>query len=83
MAGSFGFEARKYAVSVAAAERVMLPRVRQAEEGTMVLADGFSCREQIEQGSSCTSRHLAEIIADALGVDVDAALTTDLSGYAA
>ena len=47
MAGSFGFEASHYDVSVAVGERVLLPAVRQAEDDTLIIADGFSCREQI------------------------------------
>ncbi len=66
MAGSFGFEADKYEISQAAGERVLLPRVRQAGADTLILADGFSCREQIEQGTGRRTRHLAEVIAGAL-----------------
>ena len=51
MAGSFGFEAEKYEVSMAVGERVLLPQVRAAAKQTLILANGFSCREQIEQGS--------------------------------
>lgn len=63
MAGSFGFEREKYDISMKAAERVMLPRVRAAERDCLVIADGFSCREQIEQGSGRRTEHLAEVIA--------------------
>src|SRR5262249_28890410 len=49
MAGSFGFERDKYDVSVAAAERVLLPAIRAAPAASIILANGFSCREQIEQ----------------------------------
>lgn len=66
MAGSFGFEAEKYDVSLAAAERVLLPRLRAAAPETLVLADGFSCREQIEQGSGRDTLHIAEILARAM-----------------
>jgi Fe-S oxidoreductase len=66
MAGAFGFESAKYDVSMAAAERVLLPAVRQAPEATLILADGFSCREQIEQGSSRKALHIAELIASGL-----------------
>ena len=47
MAGSFGFEAEKYEVSIGAGERVLLPAVREAGQDTLIIADGFSCREQI------------------------------------
>ena len=66
MAGSFGFERAKFALSMQAAERVMLPKVRAADRDCLVLADGFSCREQIEQGSGRKTRHLAELVAEAL-----------------
>ncbi|MDX1532351.1 MAG: heterodisulfide reductase-related iron-sulfur binding cluster, partial [Rhodothermales bacterium] len=49
MAGPFGFEREHYDVSVACAERVLLPAVRARDAGTMVVTDGFSCREQIVQ----------------------------------
>ena len=58
MAGSFGFESDKYDVSVACGERVLLPAVRRANKDTLVIADGFSCREQIQQHNL----HLAEVI---------------------
>ena len=64
MAGSFGFESGKYDVSMKAGERVLLPRVRAADRDCLVLADGFSCREQIEQGAGRKTHHLAEIIAE-------------------
>jgi len=67
LAGNFGFEAGHYAVSRAAGERVLLPRVRQADPATAVLADGFSCRTQIEQGDTGrTAVHLAELLASGL-----------------
>jgi hypothetical protein len=53
-------------VSVAAGERVILPEVRDAHRDTIVLADGFSCRSQIEQGTSRQALHLAEVLALAL-----------------
>src|SRR6185437_15545415 len=52
MAGSFGFEAgERYEVSQKCGERVLLPAVRQAAASTLVIADGFSFREQIRQGT--------------------------------
>jgi FAD/FMN-containing dehydrogenase/Fe-S oxidoreductase len=63
MAGSFGFEAGdRYEVSRACGERVLLPRVRAADASTLVLADGFSCRTQVEQGTGRRPLHLAEAI---------------------
>jgi Fe-S oxidoreductase len=62
MAGSFGFESDKYKVSLDIGERVVLPQVRQATADTLVVADGFSCREQIAQGTKRQALHLAEVI---------------------
>ncbi len=61
MAGSFGFETKKYEVSMTAAERVLLPAVRAAAQESIILANGFSCREQIEQGSGRNTTHIAEL----------------------
>jgi FAD/FMN-containing dehydrogenase/Fe-S oxidoreductase len=66
MAGSFGFNADKYEVSMRVGERVLLPRVRELDAGSEVLTDGFSCREQIEQGTSRTPLHLAQLIQRAI-----------------
>ena len=63
MAGPFGFEKDKYEVSQALAERVLLPAVREAKAGTIVIADGFSCREQVAQNSTTRALHLAEVLA--------------------
>jgi FAD/FMN-containing dehydrogenase/Fe-S oxidoreductase len=62
MAGSFGFESDKYDVSVAIGERKLLPAVRQAPVSTMIIADGFSCREQIAQQTNRQALHLAEVM---------------------
>lgn len=66
MAGAFGFEAAKYEVSMRAAERVLLPQVRAAPEATVILANGFSCREQIEQGAGRKTLHVAELLTRAV-----------------
>jgi Fe-S oxidoreductase len=50
MAGSFGFEQGHYEVSMACGERALLPKVRSAARDALLVADGFSCRTQIEQG---------------------------------
>jgi hypothetical protein len=64
MAGSFGYETgERYHVSMAAGERVILPQVRAAADSTIVLADGFSCRAQIDQGSGRQALHLAQVLA--------------------
>jgi Fe-S oxidoreductase len=63
MAGSFGFErGAPYEVSRAAGERGILPAVRAAPRDALVLADGFSCREQIAQGTDRRGLHLAEVL---------------------
>ncbi|HEU5348156.1 MAG TPA: FAD-binding and (Fe-S)-binding domain-containing protein [Ktedonobacterales bacterium] len=62
MAGAFGFEADHYDVSIACGERVLLPTVRNAPKDTLIVADGFSCREQIEQTTDRRALHLAEVL---------------------
>jgi Fe-S oxidoreductase len=66
LAGNFGFERDHYDVSKAVGERSLLPAVRSLPESTNVLADGFSCRTQIAQGTPRRARHLAELLADAI-----------------
>jgi FAD/FMN-containing dehydrogenase/Fe-S oxidoreductase len=66
MAGSFGFEAEKYEVSLAIGELELLPAIRQASPDCLIVADGFSCREQIEQCAGRRTLHLAEVIQMAL-----------------
>jgi Fe-S oxidoreductase len=62
MAGAFGFARENYAISQALGERVLLPAVRQASPETLVVSDGFSCREQIRQATGRRAIHLAEAI---------------------
>lgn len=66
LAGNFGFEKGHWEVSVACAEEQLLPAVREAGPGTELLADGFSCRTQLDQLAGRRARHLAEVIAEAL-----------------
>ncbi|MFF5258158.1 FAD-binding and (Fe-S)-binding domain-containing protein [Actinomadura viridis] len=66
LAGNFGFERGHYDVSVGAAELALWPAVRDAGEETRVLADGFSCRTQIEAGTAARPVHLAELLAEVL-----------------
>src|SRR5207247_5638583 len=66
MAGSFGFEAEKYEVSVKVGELVLLPAVRKASPETLIIADGFSCREQLEQLTTRHALHLADVMQMAL-----------------
>jgi Fe-S oxidoreductase len=62
MAGPFGFEKDKYAVSQAVGERVLLPAVRNTPESALIVSDGFSCREQILQSTGRRAIHLAEAL---------------------
>jgi FAD/FMN-containing dehydrogenase/Fe-S oxidoreductase len=62
MAGSFGFEREKYEISAAIGELELLPAVRQAPADWLIIADGFSCREQIAQGTGRHALHLAEVL---------------------
>ncbi|MFF1721856.1 FAD-binding and (Fe-S)-binding domain-containing protein [Streptomyces sviceus] len=66
LAGNFGFEKGHFEVSRACAEEQLLPSVRQVPEDAVVLADGFSCRTQLEQLAGVRGRHLAEVLAEAL-----------------
>ncbi|HEY8965495.1 MAG TPA: hypothetical protein VIM58_03570, partial [Candidatus Methylacidiphilales bacterium] len=63
MAGSFGYEAgEKYEVSMKTGELALLPQVRKTPDDVLLLADGFSCREQIRQATGRKPLHLAELI---------------------
>ena len=62
MAGSFGFEKHKYDVAMKCGERVLLPAVRKAAPETLIVADGFSCHEQIKQATGRDAVHLAQVI---------------------
>ncbi|MER6025136.1 FAD-binding and (Fe-S)-binding domain-containing protein [Streptomyces sp. NPDC001851] len=66
LAGNFGFEEGHFEVSRACAEEQLLPAVREAAEQTVILADGFSCRTQLEQLAGVRGLHLAEVLAQAL-----------------
>jgi len=62
MAGSFGFERGHYDISLKVGELVLLPAVRDASNDTLIVADGFSCREQIAQATNRRALHLAEVL---------------------
>jgi FAD/FMN-containing dehydrogenase/Fe-S oxidoreductase len=66
LAGNFGFEAGHYDVSIACADRVLVPAVRNASQDCIVMADGFSCRTQIGETTSRRALHLAEVLAMAI-----------------
>ena len=67
MAGSFGFDADKYDVSMAIGERVLLPAARTAAAETLIVTNGYSCREQIAQGAARKALHIAQVLQRAIG----------------
>ena len=62
LAGSFGFETGHYDVSMSCGEQGLLPAVRELEDETLVIANGFSCKTQIEHGTNRRALHIAEVI---------------------
>jgi len=70
MAGSFGYEARHYEISMQMAELSLLPRVRNSPDA-IIVADGSSCRHQIQDGAQRTAIHLARLL-DRLSVPAQA-----------
>ncbi|HET7896534.1 MAG TPA: heterodisulfide reductase-related iron-sulfur binding cluster, partial [Flavisolibacter sp.] len=63
MAGYFGYEkGSHYDVSIKAGEQLLLPKVREADADTVIVTDGFSCREQIEQETDRKGLHLAQVL---------------------
>jgi len=62
MAGAFGFERDKYSISMAIGELELFPALRSAGAEELIIADGFSCREQIRQASGRPTLHLAEVL---------------------
>ncbi len=69
MAGAFGYEKSHYGVSVACAERVILPRTRAVSDDTLIVADGFSCRSQLAQLGPREPMHIAQLARLALRPD--------------
>jgi Fe-S oxidoreductase len=80
MAGSFGFEREKYDVSMAIGELELLPAVRKAPRDWLIIADGFSCREQIAQGTFRHALHLAEVLQMAMKEDPDHSRHPEFTG---
>ena len=62
MAGAFGYEADHYDVSMRMAEMDLLPAVREADGDTIIVADGTSCRHQIEDGANREAVHVARVL---------------------
>jgi glycerol-3-phosphate dehydrogenase subunit C len=70
MAGSFGLETEHYDASMQMAELALLPAVRASQSETAIIANGFSCRHQIEHGAGRHAKHIALILRDALPPEV-------------
>ncbi len=66
MAGAFGYDAKHFDVSMKMAEASLLPKVRAAEPGTLIVADGTSCRHQIRDGAGREALHVARVLEKAL-----------------
>ena len=66
MAGSFGYDAEHYDISMQMAEVSLLPKVREADKKTLIVADGTSCRHQIHDGAQREAIHVARVLAQAL-----------------
>lgn len=63
MAGSFGYEAGEhFDVSIKVAEQELFPNLRQADENTLIIANGFSCQGQINYGTGRKALHVAEVL---------------------
>jgi FAD/FMN-containing dehydrogenase/Fe-S oxidoreductase len=73
MAGAFGYEAVNYNVSMKMGELSVLPAARATDGETLLIADGTSCRHQIEHGAGKTARHVARVLEEALGRNSDVA----------
>ena len=72
-AGSFGYEKEHYDVSMKIGEQDLLPAVRKAAGDTLIVADGFSCREQIGHATDRWAMHPAKVVALALQHKADVA----------
>ena len=67
MAGSFGFEAEHYDISMTVGDDRLFPAVRAEPPTTLVAATGVSCRQQIAHGTERRARHPLELLLDAIG----------------
>ena len=66
MAGSFGFYREHYEISMEIGELTLFPAIRKEEEDVIIISEGVSCRQQIQQGTRKDSRHLVEVLAEYL-----------------
>jgi len=80
MAGAFGFERHKWETSMAIGELELLPAIREASPDCFIIADGFSCREQIAQCTDRHALHLAEVIHMALNHEISSAPYPERAG---
>jgi Fe-S oxidoreductase len=71
MAGSYGFDPEHLEASLRIGEKVLLPAVRNAAADTRVIVSGFSCREQVHQGTERRTLHLAEVLRSAMESESD------------
>jgi Fe-S oxidoreductase len=62
MAGAFGMARETFEVGRKIGERLLLPRVRELDQDSIIIADGFSCREQIELHGGRKTLHIAELL---------------------
>jgi Fe-S oxidoreductase len=82
MAGYFGYlDGAQYDVSVKAGERVLLPAVRDADKETIIISDGYSCREQIEQMSGRKGMHTAQVLQMALDENGESATNSKQTNF--
>ena len=66
MAGAFGYEQEHYDFSLKIAETQLFPKIRELDKDDVILANGVSCRQQIQHGTNRRARHIVEILADKL-----------------
>ena len=67
MAGSFGYEKEHYEVSQKIGEQILFPAVRESNADTKIIADGFSCRHQIEHFTDRKAKHWVEVMWEIVG----------------
>jgi len=66
MAGAFGYQKEHYDISLAIGGMKLFPAIKESNEDTYVIANGVSCRQQIDHGTGRQARHLVEFLADAI-----------------
>ncbi|MED5579287.1 MAG: anaerobic glycerol-3-phosphate dehydrogenase subunit C [Nitrospinota bacterium] len=66
MAGSFGYEKEHYDISMSIGELVLFPYLKKIDKNSIIVANGVSCRQQISKGTNKTSKHIAEVLAEAM-----------------